>query len=287
MKITTNNGRLELGFKQWLFPGGEIGIQLNEESIKSTYFWRDGVYITARIQNSNDLFTLALMRDAILRVKKVPIHLILPYIPYGRQDKAHNPGESLSLKVFADYLNFLNFESVTTFDCHSEVTNAVINNLKEVKRLDILKNLIYDRENELYKLLLNKQCLLISPDVGANKKIHDIAAHFGHDHFIRADKLRELQTGKIIETIVYVDDLNYQTVVILDDIADGARTFIELAKVLKKKNAGRIILYVTHGIFSKGYKDILEVIDEVYTTNSFQELPYPYPQDKIHVIKVA
>ncbi len=81
-----------------------------------------------------------------------------------------------------------------------------------------------------------------------------------------------MDTGNILETVVYADDLQGRDVCILDDIADGAKTFIELAKVLKAKNAGKVILYVTHGIFSKTIEYVLENgIDEVWTTDSFRQ----------------
>lgn len=280
-----NNVKSEVKYKRFLFPGGEIGIQI--EDIASINNTDRPIEITARIQDSNDLFALALIRDAILRIKKIKIDLVLPYIPYGRQDKAHNPGESFSLKVFADYINSLNFDSVTSFDCHSEVTNAVFNNFKEIDRLEILGK--YGTGGALSTLLSSQKVLLVSPDVGANKKIAKIAGFFNYKSFIRADKLRELQTGKIIETIVYCDDLKGQDILVADDICEKGGTFIALAKELKKKNSGKIILYVTHGIFSgeNTYQNLFDSgIDEIYTTNSYHEIVYPYPLDKIHIIKL-
>ncbi len=64
--------------------------------------------------------------------------------------------------------------------------------------------------------------------------------------------------------------------VIVDDICDGGRTFIELAKTLKEGGAQRVVLYVTHGIFSKGIYPLEKYIDEVYTTNSFPQKVLEY-----------
>ena len=38
---------------------------------------------------------------------------------------------------------------------------------------------------------------------------------------------------------------------------------------VKKQHSGKIILLVTHGIFSAGLKPIMEYIDDVYTTTSY------------------
>ena len=64
------------------------------------------------------------------------------------------------------------------------------------------------------------------------------------------------------------DDLSGQCAVITDDICDGGYTFIKIAEQLRQKNVGRIVLFVTHGIFSKGLGVFDGLIDEVITTNS-------------------
>ena len=112
--------------------------------------------------------------------------------------------------------------------------------------------------------------LLISPDVGSNKQTAELAKYFNHERFVRADKLRNLSTGEIIETIVY-GDVSGKTVTIPDDICVGGRTFTELAKVLKTKGAAKINLFITHGIFSNGVKTLFDNgIDKVFTTNTYR-----------------
>lgn len=47
----------------------------------------------------------------------------------------------------------------------------------------------------------------------------------------------------------------------------GTRTFIELAAKLRQLTDGKIYLYVTHGIFSKGAEVFDGLIDGIFTTN--------------------
>jgi ribose-phosphate pyrophosphokinase len=270
MNIEIYKGNEKLDYKRFTFPAGEVGIKLN---ITPKYQWihKAPVKIVARIQNSEDLVALSMVKDAIERADNEieSFELYLLYLPYGRQDRVCDKGESFSLKVFADYINFLKFDKVFLFDPHSDVAGAVFNNVIIYSQLDIINKFeaFRNRANGSGKYF-------ISPDAGANKKTSALAKYYNHKTFIRADKLRDLSNGNILETIVYCDDLKGADCIIADDLCDGGRTFIELAKSLKAKNCGKIVLYVTHGIFSKGIETLFENgIDEIYTTDS-------YPKDE-------
>lgn len=243
------------------FSGGETQVSLDTEKLKKRILFPGMVEsgyvnfsITAHIRNG-DIMPLALIVDALRRTVNVPIQLNLPYLPYARQDRLMNPGESLALKVFCDFINSLNFKSVTIDDCHSDVGVALLNNVVHRKQHTILK-----------EELFNQFDAVVAPDAGAMKKTAEFVKVLNEDKptdMIRADKVRDVTTGEITGTEVY-GDVEGKTLLIVDDICDGGRTFIELAKVLRAKGAKKIVLMVTHGIFSKGKDVLLEHIDEVY-----------------------
>ncbi len=251
--------------KFWLFPAGEVGVKLDISAYLNGY--TGPFIIVARINNSNDFFELANVKNALQEhfLKsgiKNQIDLVLPYVPYAQQDRVCVTGEAFSAKVFANLLNSLNFDRVVVADPHSGISSALINNAIVVSRFELI-----DQHQEL-RTNLNTG-LLVAPDAGANKQTAELAKYFGHSSFIRGDKLRDLSTGEIIETIVY-GDVAGKTVTIVDDLAVGAATFAELAKVLKQKGAKKVVLYTTHGIFSRGTQHLFENgIDEIYTTNSY------------------
>jgi len=267
----------------FLFPAGEIGIKLDKQNYK---FWdnQDFYVIDAHVRDSNGIMRIAMVQDAIRRLdNKAKIKLYMPYVPYARQDRVCVEGEAHSLRVFANLINSLEFSKVVIVDPHSLVCEALFNNVNVISQLNI-----FQAYPEIKNFVLVKMPIFISPDAGANKKTAEIAAYFSHTDFIRCDKLRELSTGKIKETIVYADDLKGRDVMILDDILDGGRSFIEIAKILKTKNCGKIYLFCTHGIFSQGVKVIIDSgIDMIFTTDSYQKQPLGnYPQDKINIIRL-
>jgi len=59
---------------------------------------------------------------------------------------------------------------------------------------------------------------------------------------------------------------------IVDDLADGGRTFKYLAEALKKQGASKVYLYVTHAQFNYGFEELKETIDHVYCTNSYKDI---------------
>jgi len=265
---------------QWLFPGGEVGIKFTPDQMgalsRCLFDDLDHILIVSRIANSNDFMAMIQVNNVVrmavhARGTIVPVALVLPYLPYGRQDRMCCVGEAFSLRAFGESINSMNFFSVKTFDAHSSVASGVINNLQDVSQLKIVQS------SEMLKARINgpyadKHVIFVSPDAGANKKTSELAKYFGHPRFIRADKLRNLATGEIKETIVYAEEgeLEGATVIIADDICDGGRTFIELAKVLKAKKAAKVVLFVTHGIFSKGLEPLYkEGIDEIWTTDTY------------------
>jgi ribose-phosphate pyrophosphokinase len=59
--------------------------------------------------------------------------------------------------------------------------------------------------------------------------------------------------------------------VIIDDICDGGRTFIELAKAIKEQREGvEIYLVVTHGIFSAGFTELTKYFNGIFCTDSYR-----------------
>lgn len=242
---------------QTRFPGGESCIRVNG----MVY---DDVTVTVELafESNGDLFDLALLCDAIRRRSRgVKLKLYMPYVPYARQDRVCNFGESLSIRVVADFINSLGFEEVCVLDPHSDVTTALINNVVVVPQ-EVSARAVANRWGD------PKYVTIVAPDAGAAKKARKFAQVGGFGGLIQAEKVRDMATAKILETrLSTTEHIGNKDFLIVDDICDGGRTFTELAKELRKFTDGNIALYVTHGIFSAGTKVFDNLIDVVYTSN--------------------
>lgn len=247
----------EIEFESFTFSGGEPHIKINPN-----FDVTKKVTITHRLNSFNDLGLLCLTVDALKRMDVKLETLLIPYFPSARQDRVMIKGEPLSVKVYADIINTLKFNKVIVFDAHSEVTAAVLNNCEVIPNHNFIQKVIQEIGTEL---------LLISPDGGALKKIYKVSEFLGGVEVVECSKSRNVKTGKLTGFKVYTDDLQGKDCLIVDDICDGGGTFIGLAEELKNKNAGKLYLAVSHGIFNKGFEN-LKCFEKIYTTDSFKNL---------------
>lgn len=248
-----------------VFSGGEVHVKLNMDDVDGVVGVGATVYIHHEVKNSQDLMELVMAKNAldeVVRGLDVKMGLWMMYIPYARQDRFCEPGEAFGVKAFANILNSLKFDEVIVVDPHSDVSRAVIDNLTVIEQDDVAFHMLgWKIKQEGFHL--------VSPDGGALKKIFKLGKRLGVEVHC-AEKVRDTLTGEIIKTNITVLDFEGKNLMIVDDICDGGRTFIELAKVLKERNVGKVELYVTHGIFSKGVDVLSTYIDKIHSFNVWE-----------------
>jgi ribose-phosphate pyrophosphokinase len=244
-------------FEAFIFNGGEPHIKITE-ALQTD----DRVCITVQARSSNDIIKVLLAHDALQRMGISNVELFIPYFPAARQDRLMVTGEPLSVKVFAGLINGAGFNKVTVFDPHSEVTPALLDRCQTIQNHGFISE-VFERLKTAHQLTI------IAPDAGSAKKIHHLSAALSCERVVQCDKTRDIKTGLLSAPKVFADDLKGADCLIVDDICDGGGTFIQLAAVLKQKNAGKLYLAVSHGIFSKGLEVFETHFDQIFTTNSF------------------
>ena len=111
------------------FPGGESHIQLPEEFSKGKVL-SPSLEIKAYLYNNDEIFKLLLTVNALRKThyRSAKLVLNLPYLPYARQDRICNKGESISIEVMAEIINSLGFSEVILWDPHSSISEILIKN---------------------------------------------------------------------------------------------------------------------------------------------------------------
>lgn len=260
----SNKQVIDVAVKRFTFSGGEVHVVL-DEAIQQVER-EDVIEIHTEIRSSEDMVALELVKDAVERSAKFKVvtKLIMLYVPYARQDRACEAGEAFSLAVFARRLNALEFNEVIVADPHSDVTPALIKNITIIPQERIVKCMLDFYINQM-------NFALVSPDGGALKKIFKVAKELGGVDVFCAEKIRDTSNGAILRTEIPVQDFEGRHLIIVDDICDGGRTFVELAKILRERNAGIIDLYATHGIFSRGLDNLENLIQNVHSLNVWED----------------
>ncbi len=228
------------------------------------------VMIKSRLNNFKDLELIICANQALQNLAVGRVHLYVPYFTGSRSDRRFVAGGINYLKqVICPIINSQNFASVTVMDPHSDVLEAC---LKNYNKVDNIKLVDYALESLNGR---SSETAIVSPDAGAFKKIYDVAKEFNITNVTTASKVRDIVSGNIVRTELPTMDLtDIEHFIIIDDICDGGRTFIELAKEIKKQTDKPIYLIVTHGIFSAGFEKLSDELDGIFCTNSIKDIDF-------------
>ncbi|WP_233861356.1 phosphoribosyltransferase family protein [Tenacibaculum piscium] len=235
--------------------------KFNDGQVTAKIFEKGNLHVKIRGNSYEDLFRIATIKeawDAENILHKTATAILTIYCLIGqRSDRRFNEKESFDLKVIANFINSMGFDKVEILHPHSSISLALIDNSIEIKSYEFVK--------KVYNVIGNP--ILISPDAGAYKTTHEIAEKLEAD-LIPSNKVRIAGVPKI----TIQGDVKNKECLIVDDLADGGRTFNFLAKELKNQGATKVFLYVTHGQFNYGFDELKENINHIYCTNSYKDI---------------
>lgn len=247
-----------------LFSGGEPHIQLPLAGIRG-----QRVYLEAHVSSALDFMKMVLMVDIVARASPKAFGLYLPYVPGGRQDFVV-PGRCATLNVYTDIIRRLRVDAIVTVVPHSRVTPSLLHPMKvlTIEAADIIPaTWSYNG--------------VIAPDAGADVRATAVAGMLKVPCYF-ATKKRDSGTGRIDQ----IDPPKLSTpgrYLVVDDICDGGATFIKLAQSFPP-SACIFDLFVAHGIFSKGFRELAEHYEIIYTTDAFRTLSAPLDRFQLKVI---
>lgn len=201
--------------------------------------WDNNVIIW-HFENEAEIFHICQLAD-LLKSVGIRSRLSIPYLPYARQDKGISNITTFALHTFARIINSCGFYEVSFVDVHSNIALGLIKNS--------INNIPFNRIKSTMRCLNNP--LLAYPDKGACDRYIKLLTSV--DSPIVGHKSRNQQTG-YLEYLGVVGNPRNRDILVIDDICDGGMTFILFAKKLYELGANSVNLYVTHGIFSKGFE---------------------------------
>lgn len=207
--------------------------------------------------------------------------VIMPMLYEGRQHKRLSR-ESLDCAIALQELTNMGVDNIITFDAHDpKVQNAVplkgFENVQPTYQM-IKACLKYDKD-----IILNKDnTMIVSPDEGAMSRCMYYSSVLEMDlgmFYKRRDYSRVVDGKNPIVAHEFLGaDLNGKNVIVVDDMISSGDSMIDVSRELKKRNASRVFVFSTFGLFTEGfdrfdkaYEDGL--IEGVFTTNLIYSRP--------------
>lgn len=262
MKVIDSDNYAEHGIETLFFPGGEPHAKIPPGLAGS-------VLLFLKLRTWNDVGIAACVADALARSPPIDrIEVFMPYFPGARQDRHTN---CAPLTVALSAALFDSIKSLHVFDAHSEAVKHWTG-----------ANCWMPADIEMPAL--QGFAGIIAPDAGAVDRATAFRDRFGTEaEVIRCSKHRDPRTGRLSGYLMPPLE-RVGRYMIVDDICDGGGTFNLLATAFNQDAVGarsELMMFVSHGIFSKGLEAISPKISYIMTTDSWCRLPN---SERLHVL---
>ena len=203
------------------------------------------------------------------------INVIMPFLYESRQHK-RTARESLDCALALQELTAMGVDNIITFDAHDpRVQNAIP--LSGFDSFDPPYQFLKALFREVPDIRPDKEHLMIvSPDEGAMHRAVYFSNVLGVDMgmFYKRRDYSTVVNGKnpIVAHEFLGDDVTGKDVIIVDDMISSGESMLDVAKQLKERNAGRVFVCTTFGLFTDGFDKFDEYyekgyINKVVTTN--------------------
>lgn len=244
----------ELEVKTYSF--GEFTVNISEFPLSG-----DVYFILQDDGRPSELIMKTMMAiDALENYKPLRINILIPYLPFSRQDKRTNNNRALASRVIGDIFNSGFISNIYTFDLHNDVITKHFK--APVYNLTMLDAFI-----KYFKAKNLEDVVIVAPDYGRFKAAKYVSEAFNNAEFVLINKQR-LNNTVVINSIE--GETKGKTALIIEDIIDTGTTLLSAVAALKEAGVKAIYVAATHGVFSSNaLQKIMSVgIEEVIITNT-------------------
>ena len=187
---------------------------------------------------NDNLMELLLYVDAFRRASAHEITAVVPYYPYGRQERMAKGREAISAKVVATMLEAMGVSRVIYYDVHAPATQGFFEvPVDPLTALPVLAD--YFRKPEF------ADAAIVSPDVGRAKFAGRYAEILGLP-LVVMHKRRENEST--VEVSHVVGDIEGKIPIIIDDVIAGGSVLDEVDKLIGAGARPEVYLAITHGV---------------------------------------
>jgi len=217
------------------FPDGEFYFKFEEDISDEDIIVIQSLYPP----QESHIFELLVILHTARDLGANNIHLFIPYLAYSRQDERYLSGEAVTSRMLADIIQQFDITSFYTIDIH----NKKILSFYKAPAYTLFASL--ELVNYALKHGINDP-IIIAPDdeEDAIERVKYAASNLSLEYNFLG-KFRDRYTGEIT-TIEREFEVKERDVVLIDDIISTGKTMANAVRILRRREAGKIYVGVSH-----------------------------------------
>jgi len=228
---------------------------------------------------NDNLMELLLYIDAFRRASAHEITAVIPYYPYGRQERMAKGREAISAKVVATMLEAIGVSRVVYFDVHAPATQGFFDvPVDPLTALPVLAT-YFDRPEF-------RDAAIVSPDVGRAKFAGKYAEALRLPLVVMHKRREDFSTAKLTHIVGDIED---KILIIVDDVIAGGSVLDEVDDLVAAGARPEVYLAITHGVLLPSAMQRLDnpYIKQLVVSDTIRQPETVVQHPKIRVVSVA
>ncbi len=228
---------------------------------------------------NDNLMELLLLIDAFRRASAASITAVVPYFPYGRQERMAEGREAISAKVVASMLEMLGASRVMYFDVHAAAIQGFFN-------IPVDPLSAFPTFAEYFKSEgLAEDAVIVSPDTGRAKLASRVSSIMDVPMVMMHKRRASFESADVTHV---VGDIKDRRPIVIDDVIAGGSVIDSLPALLEAGARPEICVAITHPVL---VGDALKKLDAPYikrvVVSNTIYLPPEKRHPKIEVVSIA
>ncbi len=222
------------------------------------------VFLFTRLYPNQDvlIFQAILALRALKEAQPKSITLVVPYLPYSRQDKIAKEGEVKSAEILCEILAREGVGKLVTFDCHflKKEGEFTYGGLK-IRNISLSRKII-----EKAREIVGGEIEIMSPDEGANYLVSEAGGTSMKK--VRGDYVKGNEAYREIKEMKMSAEVKGKSVLIIDDMISTGSTMLKAVENVKRGGAKKVVCAAAHGFFLKDSLAKLKASGEVFVSDT-------------------
>ncbi len=256
-------------------PDSEIHVQIDDVVRDQDVF----IIQPCATPVNDHLMELILYVDAFRRASAHEITAVVPYYPYGRQERMAKGREAISAKVVATMLQVMGVSRVIFFDVHAPAIQGFFDvPVDPLSALPVLAT--HFRQPEF------RDAVVVSPDVGRAKFAGKYAQVLGLPLALMHKRRTSFSSTEVTHVVGDIED---KIPIVIDDVIAGGSILSQVETLVDAGARPEIYVSITHGVLLPSAMKRLEspLIKQLVITDTIDQPPDVLQHPKIKVLSVA